>query len=1034
MPSESSENAGDNDIAVIGMAGRFPGAKDLDEFWTNLRDGVESRTVFSDEDLLAAGVPAEMLANPSLIKGRPILPDVDMFDAAFFGYTPREAEMIDPQQRLFLECAWEALESAGYDPDRVEGAVGVFGGAGFLGYFFANLHANQAYLRSVGMFPALLGSDKDFLAPRVSYKLNLRGPSINVVTGCSSSLVGVHLACQSLLNGESDMALAGGATIYFPQRAGYVYQDGSVNSPDGHCRAFDAEAAGTVPGDGVGIVLLKRLSDALEDRDTIHGVIKGTAVNNDGAQKAGFTAPSVQGQAAVISEALAVAEAEPESISYVETHGTGTQLGDAIEIAALTQAFATDQRGYCRIGSVKPNVGHTDTAAGVIGLIKVLLAFRHGALPPSLNYRSPNPQIDFATTPFTVNSQLSVWKSDGSPRRAAVSSFSVGGTNAHAVLEEPPPTPRHPSPEAHGWHLLPVSASTEPALEAATDRLAEFLTTHPEAALPDVARTLQTGRRHFEHRRIVACRHADDAVQALAHRRAPTARQTEKPGAITFLFPGQGSQYAGMAKELYQQEPEFRSVVDSCAELLRPELGMDLRDVLYPRHPSDGEARERINQTWLTQPALFVTEYAMARLLMSRGVQPEAMIGHSIGELVAACLAGVFSLPDALSLVALRGRLVQDMPRGAMLAVAASPEHAQAWLGEELALAAVNSSEQVVISGPAVSIDALRTKLQAEGITHARLRTSHAFHSAMMAPAAQRFTTAVAARTLHEPRLPYLSNVTGTWITPDQARDPAYWGRQLRETVRFGDGIGELLRDSRRVLVEVGPGDTLRGLLAHGQGRARVLTTLPRNDSQPADAAWAWSLAHLWLAGADLDWSSICDQDARRIALPTYPFQRQRYWVAPDPQQGATPAASLRAPASEARDEAPASGVTTETAEDDTRPEPATASQHPRPDLSTPYTAPSTPTEHAVAAVWTEVMGVSPIGAHDNFFDLGGHSLLAAQVVARLTTRFPLALSAADVLAHGQTVAEAAQLIDQKLTTSASDDADIPLTRITRRT
>ncbi|MBD1942157.1 type I polyketide synthase, partial [Coleofasciculus sp. FACHB-712] len=657
-------------IAIIGMSGRFPGAKNVEEFWQNLRDGVESISVFTNEELIDAGIAPGLLDNPNHVKAGAVLEDVEFFDASFFGFNPKEAEMTDPQHRIFLECAWEALENAGYDTQRCESRIGVYAGASLNNYLSFNLNRDQ--IGSADSFQKLIGNDKDFLTTRVSYKLNLKGPSLTVQTACSTSLVATTLACQSLLNYQCDMALAGGVSIRVPQKTGYLYQEGGILSPDGHCRAFDADAQGTIIGNGVGVVVLKRLEDAIADGDRIHAVIKGSAINNDGSEKVGYTAPSVNGQADAIAEAIALAGVDPETITYIETHGTGTRLGDPIEITALSNVFGanTEKKNFCAIGSVKTNIGHLDAAAGVTGLMKTVLALKHKLIPPSLNFKQPNPEIDFANSPFYVNTQLTEWKANATPRRAGVSSLGIGGTNAHVVLEEAPTVKA--SSSSRPWQLLVLSAKTESALETATANLAAHLKQHPDLNLADVAYTLQVGRRAFEHRRILVCQTVEELVnqletphpqKVLTHFQEPTERS------IAFMFPGQGAQYVDMGRELYQTEPIFREQVDRCAALLQPHIGMDLRSLLYPNQPNPEAAAEKLKQTCFAQPALFAIEYALAQLWMSWGISPQAMLGHSIGEYVAACFAGVMSVEDALALVAIRGRLMQQMPAGAMLAV-----------------------------------------------------------------------------------------------------------------------------------------------------------------------------------------------------------------------------------------------------------------------------------------------------------------------------------------------------------------------------
>jgi acyl transferase domain-containing protein/acyl carrier protein len=878
-------------IAVIGLAGRFPGAADVAAFWRNLCAGVESIRFFSREELRAAGVPPKVLDDPNYVRANGALDGADLFDADFFGMTPREAESLDPQHRLFLECAWTALEQAGYDPETVSGRIGVYAGAGASSYLVANLLGNPEFLASMSDLQLLMGNNKDFLPTRVSYKLNLKGPSFNVSSACSTSLVAIHLACQGLLDYHCDLALAGGAGIQLPQDQGYLYTEGGVASPDGHCRAFDARAGGTVNGNGVGAVLLRRLEDALAAGDTIYAVIAGSAVNNDGAAKVGYTAPSVSGQAAVIAEALALAGFPPDTVGYVETHGTGTALGDPIEIEALTQAFRSGgtQGGRCALGSVKTNLGHLDEAAGIAGFIKAVLAVRHGMIPPSLHFERPNPRIDFAAGPFFVNAELRPWPAGAQPRRAGVSSFGIGGTNAHVVLEQAPPEPE--SAPSRPDQLLVWSARTPAALATLTADLAAYFS-KPEAALADVAYTLQAGRRAFPERRALVCRSPEEAAAALAAGTFLEGRAGDGRS-VAFLFSGQGSQYAGMGRTLYADQPVFRETVDRSAELLRPHLGLDLREALYP---ADSAAASLLDRTALAQPALFVTEYALARLWLSFGIRPAALLGHSLGEYVAACLAGVFSLEDALALVAARGALMQSLPAGAMLALRLPEAETLALLAAEpaLSLAAVNGPESSVVSGPPDAVAAFAEKLAERGLQGVPLKVSHAFHSAMMEPMLPDFRARFENIRLGAPTLPYLSNLTGTWIRPEEATDPAYWVAHLRRTVRFDSGLEELLRDPARILLEVGPGRVLADLARRhpARGAARtVLASLPAPRDGAADGAVLLdSLGRLWLAGLKVDWSGLQPQPRRRVPLPTYPFERKRYWVEPAPS-GEAPAA-----------------------------------------------------------------------------------------------------------------------------------------------
>jgi acyl transferase domain-containing protein/acyl carrier protein len=907
-------------IAIVGLAGRFPGARTLRQFWENLRSGVESISFFTDEELLASGVDPDLLHHESYVRAKGILDDVEGFDAAFFGFTPREAELLDPQHRLLLECAWEALEGAGYDPQGLGVRTAVYVGSGTSAYLLSNLLPSAETLRKAGVLQALLFNDRDFLATRLSYKLDLRGPSVLVQTACSTSLTAVHLACQSLLSGETDVALAGGVSIGVPVKDGYLYQEGSIASPDGHCRAFDARAGGSVAGDGVGLVVLKRLADALEDGDRIHAVILGSAANNDGSAKVGYTAPSIEGQAEVITEALLMAGVEPASIGYVEAHGSGTALGDPVEMTALIQAFRSaglDGTGLCAVGSVKTNVGHCNTAAGVAGLIKTVLALEHGEIPPSLHYEQPNPQIDFADSPFFVNAALRPWPAGGSPRRAGVSSFGMGGTNIHVVLEEAPP--REPSePSRRSAHLLPVSARTPAALDAAAANLADALRREPGMSLADIAWTLQVGRRGFDHRRVVVARDAADAAAALADPRRVISGAREGTAArpVVFLFPGLGDQYVDMARELYETEPAFREQIDLCAEILTPHLGFDLRQAIFSEGPAvlrtagqgldlrallrrdaapDDPAAARLARTDVAQPACFVVEYALARLLMTWGVAPEAMIGYSIGEYVAACLAGVLSLEDALFLVARRAKLIQDLPAGAMLAAPLPEAEVRPLLGDALSVSATNGPHLTVMGGPADAVDALAKALEGRGASTIRLQTTHAFHSSMMEPAVAAFTSLARQVRMSPPRIPYLSNVTGAWITPADLQDSAYWARHMRQTVRFAEGLTELLQDPARLLLEVGPGATLGALARqHPDSPAGLVaaSTLRRASEVRSDVEHLLeAVGRLWAAGAEVEWQSLWAGERRqRVELPTYPFERQRCWI--EPPRGGKPLAS----------------------------------------------------------------------------------------------------------------------------------------------
>ncbi|NEQ08206.1 MAG: SDR family NAD(P)-dependent oxidoreductase [Moorea sp. SIO4E2] len=879
----------DSDIAIISMNGRFPGANTIEDFWQNLRDGVESISNFSDPELLAAGVPSSIIADPNYVRKGTVIDRIDQFDGSFFGFNPKEAAILDPQHRLFLECAWEVLEQAGYVGEEYNGLIGLYAGGGMSQYLLKHLYRNPALEQSVSNYQLMLATEKDFLPTRVAYKLNLTGPTVNVQTACSTSLVAVHLASQALLNGDCDLALAGGVSIRLPQKAGYLYQEGMIMSPDGHCRAFDAQARGTIGGSGAGVVLLKLASEAIADRDTIHALIKGSAINNDGAQKVGFTAPSVDGQAAVIAEAQAVADVSADTITCIEAHGTGTELGDPIELKALTQAFrqTTAASGYCAIASVKTNIGHSDTAAGVAGLIKTVLALKHKQIPPSLHFETPNPKIDFTNSPFYVNTKLSEWKTNDNPRRAGVSSFGIGGTNAHIILEEAPLGQRIPDEiqSKRPYQLLVLSAKTSSALETATSNLGTHLTQNPNLDLADVAYTLSVGRRAFAHRCFLVCSQLDEAISAHVIRGYTTT--SKRP--FIFMFSGQGAQYVNMAQEIYQHEAVFRQEVDNCAELLQPELGLDLRDILYPDSEKTNEAAQYLQQTAIAQPALFTIEYALAKLWESWGVFPQGLIGHSIGEYVAACLAGVFSLEDALSLVAARAKMMQQVSGGAMLSIPLSQQEVQPFLGKELSLAVVNGPSLCVVSGSKEAVEVLQNQLTQQGLECRRLHTSAAFHSQMMEPILQPFAKRVKQVNLNPPQIPYLSNLTGKWITVAQATDPDYWVKHLRSTVQFAPSMAELLKEPDQILLEVGPGRTLSTLAKRHPNKVaqQVVLSSTRHPQQPgSDIAFLLNtLGQLWLAGVKVNWSEFYGQEQRyRVPLPTYPFERQSYWIEPQTQ------------------------------------------------------------------------------------------------------------------------------------------------------
>ena len=1003
-------------VAIVAVAGRFPGARDVEEFWQNLVAGRETISHFSEDELEPADpVDMESRRDPDYVRARGILDDVELFDAAFFKMSPREAEVTDPQQRVFLEVAWEALERAGYDLETYDGSIGVYAGMSNNSYFLANLHHRPDVLRNAGEL-AMLGNEKDYLATRVSYKLNLRGPSINVVTACSSSLVAVCQAVQALATHQCDMALAGGVSIRVPQRRGYLYQDGFITSPDGHCRAFDERAAGTVFSNGLGIVVLKRLDEALEDGDTIYAVIKGAAVNNDGSGRVSFTAPSVNGQAEAVAMAQALAGIDPDTISYVEAHGTGTALGDPVEIAGLAQAFraVTEERGYCALGSVKTNIGHLDAAAGVTGLIKTALALHHRTLPATLHFEAPSPALDLSSTPFYINAKLSQWPEQNGPRRAGVSSLGAGGTNAHVVLEEAPHAA--PGDDARHEQLLLLSARSADALERSAEMLRAHLASGTDISLADTAYTLQLGRRRFDHRLAIVANRPEEAIELLGTsatgRVAVEAQETRNPP-VAFLFPGQGAQSADMGRGLYETEPVFRAEVDACAEILREHLDRDLRTLLYPRAEDAAAAQDELSQTAMTQPAVFVTSYALTKLWQHWGVEADAMLGHSLGDFVAACVAGVFTREDALAVVARRGRLMQELPSGAMLAVRADANDVGSVLGPSVTIAGYNSPKVTVISGDHKAIASTADLLESRGIAATPLATSHAFHSPMMEPIVDGFARIVAEVPRHAPQTPFISSLTGDWIADGQATDPAFWARQLRDPVRFAEGAAKLLDDPQRVLLEVGPGQTLTRMVRQqpGCGPSRaIVASLPRAGDAGADMRSMLTAAgRLWAAGTVFDWAALHGRARRRrVRLPTYPFERKRYWV--DPGATAAAHADLSPPApgpDVTAGDLIAVGTPTLTSEENMSPpmEPGTG-QGRRADVIA-----------RLQTLFSELSGLaeSELQPATPFIELGLDSLFLTQASTAIHKTFGVKVAFRDLLEDASTLEAVAARIDSEL-------------------
>lgn len=877
-----------SDIAIIGRAVRVPGARTVSRFWQGITNNTVSITDIGDDQLTREGVAPSLLRDPNYVKRNGMIEDAECFDAAFFGIGPRDAAIMDPQHRHFLEAVWEALEDAARTPRDFGGAIGVYAGSGMNGYMLNNLVTNRRLLDSIGMF--LLrhtANDKDFLSTGVSYRLDLKGPSINVQTACSTSLVAVHLASQALLNGECDMALAGGVTIQVPHSQGYLFREGEILSADGYCRPFERRSDGTVMTSGLGVVVLRRLADALADGDNIRAVIRASAVNNDGATKVSYLAPSVEGHAGVVAEALALAGLDPARVQYLEAHGTGTAIGDPIEVAALTQAYrlSTDKSGFCRLGSLKANIGHTDTAAGVLSLIKVAEAMGHQTLPPLTNFESPNPTLDLPGTPFYLSGEATPWISNGEPRLAGVSSLGVGGTNAHLIVEEAPaqstPEPSQP------WQLLLLSAKTEPALEQMTDDLAEHLKCEPSQELADIAYTLQVGRSRLPQARAIVVRGREDAPQVLATRGPDSVwsrRDSKEAPAVVFMFPGAGTQHPNMGRDLYESEPVFRQHADECFRLLESSFDFDFKTLIYPNEAEVAAAAEKLSQPSFSMPAIFLTEYALAQLWLSWGVEPAAMTGHSLGEYTAACLAGVFSLEDALRMVLKRSELMERAEEGAMLVVPLGESEVLNLLGDDLSLAVVNGPNLCVVSGAIEPIESLERELASRGVEGKRLRMNAALHSKLLEPFLEDFRESLASIEFHAPKRPFISNLTGTWVKAEEVQTADYWVGHLRNTVRFSDGLQELLKNQNHVLLEVGAGRTLSTIARQQETKPRIaISSLRAPQESLADRQTLLAaLGRLWLEGVEADWDAIhSGARRRRVSLPTYPFERTRHWIEP---------------------------------------------------------------------------------------------------------------------------------------------------------
>ncbi len=888
--NNNSCERGSGQFAIVGMSARLPGAASLDEFWKNLVEGKESIRFFTSEELDPTLDTTETSA-PNYVAARGIVENADHFDARFFAVPPKEAELIDPQQRIMLELAWTALEDAGIVPGTDSHTIGIWAGTYATSYLIKNILSNPEIVAERGEFQVGIYNEKDYIATRIAHKLNLTGPAINVNTACSTSAVALIEACKSLQLGFCNVALAGGASIHFPQNSGHLHQAGSIFSPDGHCRPFDADAAGTLFCDGAGLVVVKRLEDAVSAGDRIYAVVKGFGINNDGGEKASFSAPSISGQAGAIAMAHQTAGITPDSISYIETHGTATPVGDPIEVAALSTVFDahTDKRQFCAIGSVKSNIGHTVSAAGVAGIIKTALSLHHEVIPATLHYRQPNPQIDFESSPFYVCDRLTKWPRSGQPRRAGVSSFGVGGTNAHIVLEEAPSIVIAEQPCGLPVQILPVSAQTETALNAAVEQLSEHLNQNPQLNLIDVCRTLQTGRKPLPRRAMIITDTLSDAAAVLSTRKAPRFSQRKadaSPRDIVFMFPGQGSQYVRMGQNLYDHNETFRVNFDNCCEILLPLLGRDLRQVMFPPDDQVEQAAEILRATQFTQPALFALGYSLAQVWLSWGFQPAALMGHSIGEFAAACTAGVFSLTDGLKMIAQRGAAMQALPGGSMMSVNLPGAEVEPMLWGEMAIASFNGPSLCVVAGPDNQVAELQKQLEANEVVCRHLHTSHAFHSPMMESIVEPYAQFVGQFHLSAPTIPILSTVTGQWMTDEQATSPRYWAAHLRQPVRFSEAVTRIWSDDpERILIELGPRKTLATLAKqHAKDPKTQLALATLSDTTDNNFEWHSMLnavGQLWLAGVEVDWKKIFGKSGRTVSLPTYPFQRKRFFIEP---------------------------------------------------------------------------------------------------------------------------------------------------------
>ncbi len=1006
--SNATDSPLDDAVAIIGIAGRFPGADNHLQLWENICNGEESIS-FMEKDDLDPSLRPDLVGDKDYVRARGMISDAEKFDAAFFGMTPREAQILDPQHKLFLETSWQCFEDAGYNPSTYDGLIGVYAGAGFNNYFIDNVLPNGAIIEMMGRHQVELANAADYLATRISFKLNLKGPSISLYTGCSSSLVAVCNAFDALFGYQCDMALAGGVFVCSPQNSGYLYKQGEIFSADGHTRAFDAKATGTVFSNGAATVLLKRYPEAVEDRDNIYAVIRGAALNNDGSEKASYTAPSIDGQAQVIAMAQANGDVSPDSIAFIEAHGTGTPIGDPIEVAALTKAFRlkSDRKQFCALGSLKANIGHLDAAAGVAGLVKTALALQHRKLPPSLHFDTPNPEIAFEESPFFINDKLLDLSDRPFPLRAGVSSFGVGGTNAHVIVEEAPS--RQQMEGATGDRpnrfLLPLSAHSDGSLKELCGNLAHHLSGCRQEDLADIAYTLQNGRTHLRKRHCVFGEDIDtltEELQTFSQAKQVRRRSDELISGrqIAFIFSGQGSQYVNMGLDLYRQEPVFRKIMESGFEHAEKKHSLDLRSVIYPEKGGEEGAVQQLSETFITQPALFLVEYGMARLMIEKGIEPSYLIGHSIGEYTAACVSGVLKFEDALDLVVMRGRLIQDLEHGQMVAVFQSEEEVSKYLGSEVSLATVNGASMCVLSGSKPALSKITAILEKEGIRFTVLRTSHAFHSHMLEPILDTFKEEVAKYSFGEPKIPFVSNLSGKLITSEEAASPDYWTSHLRNTVRFFNGL-ETLYENANLLIEVGPGNGFATLAQQHPAKTkehRVLSCLRHPKEEVSDFEYLFrTCGQIWESSLEFDFQPLMGgYEGWRVVLPTYAFERKRHWLPPVSAAAATSSGEASPQNPGLTGGGVSDAVAMEALDDE---DGAGSSQN------------LTKVEGQLHKIWKNVLGFDELDKDDNYFEIGGSSLMAVRIFDQIEREFDKNLPLA-TLYDAPTIRGLAKLLD----------------------